>query len=100
MVIKPHYADYVNHMLRFYVRNPVINVTAQPDVTNHAAVMAVFNRLGRKDRARLCLIYQEGYDITERVESYCRDTGTLPSEVWGLITRVTKQVARERGLAR
>ena len=98
MILKPFYADYVNHMLRFYVRNPICMTQKTPEVANYLAVMAIFRTLTDQEQGMLTAVYSEQGNLAEIIRAYCKQTKTPPKVVWGLVNRVTKLVAQERGL--
>lgn len=96
--MKPFYADYVNHMLRFYVRNPICMTKEMPEVSNYLSVLVVFQVLTEQEREVLTAVYSEQGNLAEIIRVYCKQNKTPPKVVWGLVNRVTKLVAQERGL--
>lgn len=92
------YEQYVNHMLRFYIRNPVCMSKETPDVTNYLAVMQVFTELSEPEKQTLTAVYTKNGNLANIIHCHCRQNKIPPKDVWGLVNRVTRRVAEERGL--
>lgn len=100
--MKPYYADYVNHVLRFYVQaagRKNTDFTEKADRLNYQAADKVLGNLTAQDREVLCEVFDRPSDpLLNRVldVAYARK---IPSgDIWTLISRVSRQIARERDL--
>ena len=96
-----YYTDYVNHMIRFFITCPESLKTSgkrRSDVENWIAVQGVMHSLADDDRQRIMDIYRTHYNLPKAVETYCEKTGADSVKTWTLITRVSAQIARRRGL--
>ena len=97
---KPAYADYVNHMLRFYCRDPCGVVPDRPpDVLNWKACERALNALTPSERDAIKTIYRmDEYDMHYAISTYCALNGQDVTTIWRLVRTVCHQVALERGL--
>lgn len=96
-----YYTDYVNHAIRFYLSTPEtlqMEGKRKADIENWLAVQDVWHRLPENDKKVLETVYRMHYHLSEGVRMYCDKTGTEPTKIWFIVTRVCSQIARKRGL--
>ncbi len=99
MKSRPYFADYVNHILRFYTRNRDKDTfKCEADRLNHAAAARVFSTLDARQQGMLCEIYARPDSMTENVAEAARIYVAEVGEVWHLVGAVTARIAREREL--
>ena len=92
-----YYTIYINHCLRFYIRHQNPKFHSIVDKENWNACDYVFKGLTRERQKMITYIYQED-SITERVEKYAEINKTTSGSVWIALDKVTKEIARRRGL--
>jgi len=97
---KPYYADYVNHILRFYFRyNRNKGFKNDVDKTNYIAADKVIQRLPDNDREVLSTVFrQDGINLAENINIAATQHGEDPAKIWSLVSMTTSKVAKERRL--
>jgi len=110
--MKTFYADYVNHMMRFYCRGQRALKSVEQngktlsecfksdtDRLNWSACERVMSELLPAERAILIDIYaMKEKDVVANVQSYCERTKSSKANIWQLIQTVSTKIALERGL--
>lgn len=91
---KPFYADYINHCLRFYVRNE--NFNNDIDKQKWVAVDRVLRKLPEEDRSIIMEVYSGEAPLLDNVKRTSKNFEVSETTVWTLISKVTKQIAKER----
>ena len=103
---KPVYADYVNHMLRFYVRSRADERDTRPasfrsdrDRINWNACHRIYTQLLPAEQDVLDRVYlQNTLNLGEAIRAYCAETSSEQNAVWTLLQDVSYRIAKERGL--
>lgn len=98
---KPFYADYVNRMLRFYARKiyPENMTVKDPvDINNCLCVAKVLDALPEKDRNVIIDIYERGDTLADNIYHVSKEMNINQDTLWTLVSKVTKRIAKERGL--
>ena len=97
---KPYYADYVNHILRFYFRyNRNKGFKNEVDKTNYIAADKVIQRMPDTDREVLSTVFrQDGINLAENINIAAAQHNEDPAKIWSLVSMTTTQVAKERRL--
>ena len=98
---KPFYADYVNHMLRFYTRHEGSqNQTHSHEIDklNYSAVDKVMARVKDHEKELLVSVYITDEPVVHTIYSICPKLCINPDEAWKIISKVTKMIAKERRL--
>lgn len=100
---KPFYADYVNHMLRFYSRhdNTLKQLNShdyEVEKLNYTAVDSVLSRSKDHEKELIISIYTTDEPLNHTVTTTCSKLCITTEEAWKIISRITKAVARERRL--
>ena len=96
-----YYTDYVNHAVRFYLTTPDtlhMDGKRKADIDNWLAVQDVWRKLNENEKEVLETVYKLHFRLAEGVRMYCEKTGTDPVNVWFLVTKISAQIARRRGL--
>lgn len=98
--MKPYYADYVNHILRFYFRyNKSKGFKNDVDKTNYIAADKVVQRLTDNEKSVLGTIFTEdNTNLGECVSLASRLHAWEVQQIWTLISTVTVKIAKERRL--
>ena len=98
---KPFYADYVNRMLRFYVRKVYrerMTVENPVDKKNCLCAAKVLDALPEKDRNVIMDIYEGGDTLADNIYHVSKEMNINQDVLWTLMSKVTKEIAKERGL--
>lgn len=98
---KPFYADYVNRMLRFYARKVYpegMTVKDPVDINNCLCVAKVLDALPEKDRNVIIDIYERGDTLADNIYHVSKEMNINQDTLWTLVSKVTKRIAKERGL--
>lgn len=98
---RPFYADYVNHYLKGYVINYDKGLESQQtfsDRENWIAVDKVYKQLLDKDRELIDEIFGRFGTISENIKEINEEMKINEKYMWTLVARVTKDIAKERGL--
>ena len=102
MAAKPYYADYVNRLMRWYCRaqkeGKEVNLERALDRENWEAVARVMEQLDEEDRCAIMGVYCKRDTMADNVYSTAFEMGWEQDRLWALISRVTRKVAKERGL--
>ena len=99
--LKSYFTDYVNHILRFYVRRIDGDTLfrSEPDKLNYIAADRVMKKLDSRKREMIRYVYlQYSSNVLQNVRYISRTRGYDEKELWLLISDVTKKIAKERGL--
>ena len=97
---KPYYAEYVNHILRFYFRyNRSKGFKNDVDKMNYIAADKVVQRMTDIDRNILTLVFgQDDINLANNVNIASAHFGENTARIWSLVSTVTTKVAKERKL--
>lgn len=97
---KPYYADYVNHILRFYFRyNPTRGFKNEVDKTNYLAADKVIQRMTDPEREVLaCVFKQDGINLSENITVAAAQYGEDTARLWSMVSTTTTKIAKERRL--
>ena len=102
--MKPYYADYVNHMLRFYCRNTDPEMVHQfrtaSEEKNWLTCRKVIEKLDVKKRELILRVYRTpATNLGEAVYSVQREMHLSLDYIWEVIGEVSYRVAKTRGIA-
>lgn len=95
---KPHYADYVNHMIRYYVRNSEKRFRNEADEQNLKVVEKVLDNLRVRDRNLLVEVFKRNDTLSDNIYEVSKLEGVDQDILWTLLSKVTREIARERVL--
>lgn len=95
---RPFYADYVNHCLKKYVVNYDKKLIEDVEIENWEAVNNAYMKLSIKDRELIDEIYGRFGTISENIKEINEEMKVNEKYMWALVARVTKDIAKERGL--
>lgn len=98
--MKPYYADYVNHILRFYFRyNRSKGFKNDVDKSNYIAADKVIQRLPNDERDILSDVFCGNKEtLGENVQTAADRYGVDTKTVWSIISTTTVKIAKERRL--
>ena len=97
--MKTFYADYVNHILRFYTRHSKRDgFRSEADKLNYVAAERVFAKLDEKEQILLIDVYHRNDTMADNVYKVAKARGINQDEIWTLISKVSNRIARERKL--
>ena len=97
---KPYYADYVNHILRFYFRyNRNKGFKNDVDKMNYIAADKVIQRMSDTEREILSAVFkQDNINLAENIATIAAQYRMNTAEIWSLISANTATIAKERRL--
>ena len=101
---KPIYADYTNHMLRFYCKNCKpenslkLELKKEVDRKNWRAVREVLHRLSKEDRDVIIDVYSRGDTLSDNIYTVSKERCIDQDKIWIIVSKVTNQIAKERML--
>lgn len=96
---KTYYSEYVNHCLRFFVRNQEPRkFRSASDKHNWEACEDAFRNLSNSDRDILVQIYSSGDTVADTVYEISKERGIAQDKIWKLVNVVEHKVAKRRGL--
>ncbi|XCH79041.1 MAG: hypothetical protein WHF31_16225 [Candidatus Dehalobacter alkaniphilus] len=97
--MKPFYADYVNHALRFYARNELQPVfESVSDSENYTCVSRVLSNIDKADAEILCDIFRRKDTLADNIYEVSKERNLNQDVIWTMLSKVTYQIAKERGL--
>lgn len=97
--MKTFYADYVNHILRFYTRHSKRDgFKSEADKLNYNAAEKVFAKLTEQEQIMLIDVYHRNDTMAGNVYEVAKARGINQDEIWTLISKVSNRIARERKL--
>ncbi len=98
---KPYYAEYVNHMLRFYVAYKETNdrhFKSDVDQRNYSCVDKVLNSIPKYEQLMLIEIYRRRGPLLDNVHVISEQSRVVPKKIWSFINDITIKIAKERHL--
>ena len=101
---KPFYADYVNHMLRFYARNAQsgdvmgLKFTSEVDELNWRSVNRVLHDLQELDKYIIIEVFGRGDTLADNIYEVSKELVMNQDVIWTMLSKITYQIAKERGL--
>jgi len=102
MAARPFYADYVNRLMRWYCRakeeGREVKLETSLDRKNWNAVAKVMEGLNEENRRAIMGVYCKRDTMADNVYLTALELGWEQDRLWTLISRVTRKVAKERGL--
>ena len=101
---KRYYTDYCNHMWRFFILNrdnPAVRLDAECDARAYKCCQRIFGEFSREEQRILCQVY--GADVRRMpmraiVADVAYRKPCLEDDVWKLLNRANRSVAKLRGL--
>lgn len=98
-MVKPFYADYINHMLRFYARNKLPPVfESVSDNENYTCVSRVLSKIDKTDAEILCDVFRKKDTLADNIYEVSKERNLNQDVIWTMLSKVTYQIAKERGL--
>lgn len=99
---KTCYEEYVNHAMRFYVRNPALHMSSpglkKSDVQNWVTCNDVINGYSKQDRETITDVYLFKGGLPDAVFTIAARNHTETCRIWQLLNRFAKDFAKKRGL--
>ena len=101
---RPHYSEYVRHMLRFYTRSVINSSQETPffktdaDKKNWNACYCAIKDNSERDRDILITVYS-GYDtLPDEVYQLAKKLKINQNTIWDMMKEFERKVAIKRGL--
>ena len=88
---KPFYADYINHMLRFYARNVQsgdvvkLNFKSEVDKQNWRSIDRVLHNLPERDKDIVIEVFGRGDTLANNIYELSKELGINQDIIWTLI---------------
>lgn len=103
MGMRPYWADYANHMLRFFCKNDdptmIYRFKTKTDEKNWRACQRVMDTLGERDYEIIKFVYAQPLFLEDAVNEYMGQNPKVKKDtIWDVIYTVSKRVAQMRGL--
>ena len=103
MGMRPYWADYANHMLRFFCKNDdpsmIYRFKTKTDEKNWRACQRVMDTLGERDHEIIKFVYAQPLFLEDAVNEYMAQNPKVKKDtIWDVIYTVSKRVAQMRGL--
>ena len=95
---KPVYADYTNHMLRFYCKTCRVDLINPIDKLNWAVVDKVLRRLPEEDRNVIMDVYSKNDTLSDNIYTASKERKINQDKIWIIVSKVTNLIAKERML--
>ena len=101
---KPFYAEYVNHMLRFYARTVQsgdvarLKFTSEVDELNWRSVDRVLHNLPELDKYIIIEVFGRGDTLADNIYEVSKEVVINQDVIWTMLSKITYQIAKERGL--
>lgn len=101
---RPYYAEYVNHMMRFYATGFVKSPTkkqqfrSEVDRKNWTICESIMLRYEERERNILLTIYSRSDTLGDNIYELAKELHIDQSEIWQLVTDITRRIAKARGL--
>lgn len=100
--MRPHYAEYVRHCLRFYVTTMDIGTTPRFDneveKNNWVACYHATKNMSPRKLEIIKEIYSPGDTIPDKIYRIAEERNVPQEDISRLIGRLEKDVAKRRGL--
>ena len=101
-VTKPYYEDYATHALRFYARNPALNMKSPGlklvDIENWNACNDTMRKYSERDQAIILNVFKSKCALSDAVECIAAQYKMNAGNVWQLLNRFSADFAINRGL--
>lgn len=102
--MRPHYAEFVRHCLRYYVKtldeghggHPVFGSDAERE--NWKACYDVLKDYSQYHIDIISEIYRPGDTIADKIYELSKSKQTPQDTIWSLINGIERKVAKRRGL--
>lgn len=101
---KPFYADYINHMLRFYARNVQsgnvvrLKFKSEVDKLNWRSVNRVLHNLPERDKDIIIEVFGRGDTLADNIYEVSKELVINQDVIWTLVSKVTNRIAKDRRL--
>ena len=101
---KPFYAEYVNHMLRFYARTVKsgdvmgLKFASEVDELNWRSVDRVLHNLPELDKYIIIEVFGRGDTLADNIYEVSKELVMNQDVIWTMLSKITYQIAKERGL--
>ena len=102
--MRPPYADYCKHAMRFYARSMMNAHSAEPrfkteaDKKNWYACRAAVRTFSPEDMDMLVTLYGMREPLPDAISSLAKDRRIHPDRVWNTVNDLERKIAKRRGL--
>lgn len=102
--MRPHYAEYVKHAMRFYAKSRINASSEQPrfkteaDKKNWNACQTALNTYSDEEREVFVALYSDTAPLPEAIAKIAKEHHMEQNHVWNMVNDLEKKVAKRRGL--
>ena len=102
--MRPHYAEYVKHAMRFYAKSRINASSEQPrfkteaDKKNWNACHTALNTFSPEDMDMLITLYGMNESLPDAISRLAKDRRIHPNRVWNTVNDLERKIAKRRGL--
>ena len=102
--MRPHYADFVKHAMRYYAKNRLNASSEQPrfkteaDKKNWESCKAAMGTFSDEERDLLLSVYIEDDNLADCITRAAKRERISANRIWNLVSDLEKKVAKRRGL--
>lgn len=102
--MKPPYADYCKHAMRFYARSMMNAHSAEPrfkteaDKKNWYACQAAVRTFSPEEMDMLIILYSMSDPLPDAISRLAKDRCIHPDRVWNIVNDLERKIAKRRGL--
>jgi hypothetical protein len=98
---KTYYSEYINHILRFYIRhqndkNLRFKTYAEKD--NFISAQKVVSKLSNDEQKYINDIYMQGDTLADNIYKTSEKMNIEQFKLWTIVSKVSNQIAKERNL--
>ena len=102
--MRPYYAEYVKHALRYYIKTTRNIPSEQPrfkteaEKKNWLTAQAALKTFSADEQEMFAAIYSENIMLSDSIRQYSERHGVHVNHIWNLVNDLEKKVAKRRGL--
>lgn len=102
--MRPYYAEYAKHAMRYYVRSIINSASQQPrfktesDKKNWVACQSALNTFTDEERDLLIRLYLTEDTLPENIYDLAKKEGIRQDRLWNLVNELERVFAKRRGL--
>lgn len=102
--MRPPYADYCKHAMKFYARSMMNAHSAEPrfkteaDKKNWYACQAAMRTFSPEDMDMLITLYGMNESMPDAISHLAKERNIYPDRVWNIVNDLERKIAKRRGL--
>lgn len=102
--MRPPYAEYVKHAMRFYAKNRLSSVPQEPHFhtdaakKNWVACEAAVKDMNPQDLEWILKVYASNDTLADSIYMVATDANISQNHLWDMVNEVERKFAKRRGL--